>query len=456
MNLHNATLRFALLTCIAVPGLTSCHAQQRTSANATTQQKIAALQGLRDSGVLSEEEYQQKVAALQGSNAGSHAPAHAVPGKGPGTPTVDHAVMDQAWGLPWGAIKLPAGWGFNGGVLHAGFKGCAAVGDSPMFVAESADKLWGLASLPMLKTNWTSDQQLAGFMHGCPMLRANTAAEYLTKFVLPHFHQNFRVVEIGKEPNFEQAAEQMRAQNAQFDQAGAGNQSFQARRNVDTARVLLTYDVDGHTVNEVASAMISCTDTVMRMPGLPGRPPQTDTLECIAYNTFIMHAPDDGTPFTVAAIEEGGKTKLPGFFKVIPSQAWQQRFSQAQQQASQQIAAEGQAQLQATQNANNGAANNQQSEFEKQQAARQSVSDYSRQVHNNVYQNRQAANSQVAGAYAAHMGDYNVYTNPNSGQQVQLSNQYNNTYVNSQGNVSLQTNSANSPGADWTQMVPKY
>ena len=68
MNLQNTTLRFALLACIAGSCLNSCVAQQKTS---PTQQKITALQGLRDSGVISEDEYRQKVAALQGARQGA-------------------------------------------------------------------------------------------------------------------------------------------------------------------------------------------------------------------------------------------------------------------------------------------------------------------------------------------------------------------------------------------------
>jgi len=72
--------------------------------------------------------------------------------------------------------------------------------------------------------------------------------------------------------------------------------------------------------------------------------------------------------------------------------------------------------------------------------------------------NSQAAIDRSAGATAAHMGDYNIYSDPHTGRQVQLSNQYDHTYINDQGTVAQQTNSAYGPvgGGWWTEMTPKY
>lgn len=157
-------------------------------------------------------------------------------------------------------------------------------------------------------------------------------------------------------------------------------------------------------------------------------------------------------PVTSLATADFSKSTDKPFFTVTQNPAWQQRFEQVSQQKSQQLQAQNNANLRATQ------ANIQSSQnaLKQNHDATQSVAEYSRQVHNNVYQNQQRANDQVTGAYAAHMGDYNVYTNNSTGQQYQMSNQYNNSYVNQSGSVALQTNSAGSPGVDWTALTPKY
>jgi hypothetical protein len=409
-----ASLRLAAVILAATSGLTACNAQKTTASQKATGPNQASA---------------------------SHKPI--------GDPTVPHTLEDRGWGIPWGTIKLPAGWGFNGGVVHG--DNCIVSGDNPMWVAESPDKTLGITVLPVLKAGWVSDPQTQGQMRqaGCPMLHSTRAADYLTQVVLPHLHPNFRVVGSAPEPMFAPMAEMFRKQNQQMSQYAVNTPMMQNRNTVDTARVVITYEENGATRVEMASAELSChemaTRGVGRMPGL-------DSLDCTSYQTVIVHAPDDGTPVASLATLDVSKSTEKPFFVVVQNPAWQQRFQQVMQQKSQQISQQGNANLAA----GRSMAQDNADAFAKQQAIRQGVQDYSSQVHNNVYQNQQSANSQVTGAYAAHMGDYNVYTNNATGQQTQLSNQYNNTYVNSQGNTALQTNSANSPGVDWSQMTPKY
>lgn len=147
--------------------------------------------------------------------ASSHTAAAAV--RGPGTPTVDHTLMDAGWGLPYGTVKLPVGWAFNGGVVH-GENGCYAMGDSPMWSAESADKSYGIVVLPALKTGFASDANLMRQMEQfhCPTLRSSSAADYLTKYVLPHLHGagSMRILGTGPEPQLAPMAEQFRQQSS--------------------------------------------------------------------------------------------------------------------------------------------------------------------------------------------------------------------------------------------------
>jgi hypothetical protein len=443
-------LRFALLLCFSAGSLTACPAQNKGTA-ATAQQKIAALQGLRDSGVISQDEYEAKVAALTTPTRGAAAAdgGKSAAWKKLGEPTVAHTLNDQAWGLPWGTIKLPAGWGFNGGVVHG--NNCMISGDNPMWSAESPDKTAGIAFLPILRASYYSNPQILAQMRqaGCPILRSTRAADFLTQIVLPHLHKNFKVVGTAPEMAFVKLADKLRAMDAQNASLMINNKSMQNRNTVDTARVVLTYDEGGTTRVELASAELSCHE--MRTAGI-GRMPGNDSLDCVSFQTVIVHAPDDGTPLASLATMDVSKSMAKPFFSITPNPAWQNREQNVLKQQGDAIVAQGQANLQTTQNNINRPQNAGGGGHD----PNESVADYSRRVHNKVYQDQQKANDQVTGAVVAHMGDYNVYTNNSTGQQYQLSNQYTNSYVNQNGSATLQTNSANSPGVDWTELTPKY
>ena len=387
--------------------------------------------------------------AASSTRASRPAVAHAAPAAsaGPGSPTVDHTLMDAGWGIPYGTVKLPPGWAFNGGVVH-GDTGCFAQGDSPMWSAESPDKSFGIVVLPMLKTGFTSDANLTRQMQQfhCPTLRSTSAADFLTQYVLPHLHPagTMRILATGPEPQLAPMAEQFRQMSAQMERI-SNNQFQRMHATVETARILVQFQQDGKTLNEVASALFTCNDTQMAMP-MTGR---TEMLDCSAPLTIIGHGPDDGKPFTNESAE--AHSKDPAFFTMTQSSIWQQRFNQKmeqarqqQQQQSQQILAQGQQNMR-----------NQQAQFDAGQA-RYHAQQQSYDQQNAAWKARQQAQDQSHQAFTHYLSGTNVYTNTQTGQQYEMSNQYNNTYINQNGQVGLQTNSATSPGVDWTLLEPKY
>ena len=414
--------RFGALLCFGVTGVVSCDGQHPTGSATHTPSSRSA--------------------AAAGSNQGAPAAT-----RGPGAPTVDHTLTDAGWGLPYGTVKLPAGWAFNGGVVH-GDTGCFAMGDSPMWSAQSADKSYGIVVLPMLKTGFTSDANLLRQMQQfhCPTLRSTSAVDYLTQYVLPHLHAagSMRILRSGPEPQLAPMAEQFRAQSAQMERI-SNNQFQRMHATVETARILVQFEEGGKTLNEVASALFACTDTQMAMP-MTGR---TEMLDCSAPLTIIGHGPDDGTPFTNESVD--AHSKDPAFFNVTLSNAWQQRFNQKmeqarqqQQQQTQQILAQGQQNMR-----------NQQAQFDAGQA-RYHAQQQSYDQQNAAWKSRQQAQDQSSQAFNHYLSGTNVYTNNQTGQQYEMSNQFNNTYIHQNGQVGLQTDSSTSPGVDWTLLEPKY
>jgi predicted phage gp36 major capsid-like protein len=72
---------------------------------------------------------------------------------------------------------------------------------------------------------------------------------------------------------------------------------------------------------------------------------------------------------------------------------------------------------------------------QQQAAIRQGTRDYANQVHSNVAANRAAALDHSSQQFALHMGDQAIYSDPSTGQQVQMSNQYGHAWASTTGNT---------------------
>ena len=430
MKLPVAAVRLALLACITVPGLTSCQAQQAPS---STQQKIAALQGLRDSGVLSEDEYQQKVAALQGPGTAPRATASTA-----GGPPVVHTLMDQTWNMPAATVKVPRGWGFSGGVLHAAGGACTVTGTSAVMHIEAPDGNEGLVAMPALRAQYVSDPQLMRqyASSGCLVAKGMTAEDFLKNIVIPKARPGARILDSGPDP-------QLEASLAQIRQSMAGLRG--APPTISSARVRISYTRYGQPVEEFVSGITSCSRS--QIPGTPGF-----SVDCTADQLFLLHAPA-GQLDALAARKD--------LIDLKPSPAWQQRLAQDNQnyqQASQEH-------MLRQQDRNTAAASaylqNNKDQMAATAAKGQANVDMIHRIGNtsmNIDKQRQDGIDHAAQGTALSMSNSNIYTDPNTGKQVQLSDQYGDTYVNAEGTMTQQTNSASGPigGGWWTEMVPSY
>jgi hypothetical protein len=428
----------ALALTVCLGGLNACKAQTNTAA--TTQQKLSALKDLHDSGILSDDEYQQKVAALQGGQ-----PAAAGGSAGiPSGPLVAHTLVDQAWGLPAGTVSIPRGWGFAGGVLHAAGGACTVTGTSAVMHIEAPDGSEGLVVMPSLRAQYTSDpgsmRQYAS--QGCLVATGMTATDFLKSVVIPKARPGARVLDSGPDPLLEQTvaqeSEQMRQQMAQSGMRGA-------LPTMTSARVRISYTRNGRPVEEFIRAMVTC----MRQP-LPGTP--VFSVDCTADQVSLLHAPA-GQLDALAARQD--------LVELKPNPAWQQRMAQDNQQYQQASQAQmNQQQNQNAQNANAYLQNNENAIHASAARGQQNVD----MIHNignasmNADRQRQAAIDHSAQGTALSMSNSNIYTDPNTGRQVQMSDQYAHTYVNAEGTAVQQTNSASGPigGGWWTEMVPSY
>jgi hypothetical protein len=100
---------------------------------------------------------------------------------------------------------------------------------------------------------------------------------------------------------------------------------------------------------------------------------------------------------------------------------------------------------------------------QQQAAIRNGVQNYANQVHSSVAANRAAALDHSSQQFALHMGDQAIYSNPTTGQSVQMSNQYSHAWASTTGNTNeyilTDSPSYNPNGqagsATWTQMTPQ-
>jgi hypothetical protein len=335
-------------------------------------------------------------------------------------------VMDPAWGLPAATIKTPAGWGFGGTVFHPG-QDCALTGHSIVFNLESRDGSQGIIELPSLRAQSFNDaaSMRQYTARGCPVATGMTAADFLKSVVIPRMRPSARILATGDEPRLEAAAGHARQQLQRI-------RGPLAPPTVSTARIKLAYQRNGKPVEEYVSAMVVCSRETY--PGM-----NLVHIDCTADNVGLAHAP----PGQLDALVNGFDTN----FSVKPNPAWLQQLQQHVAAETSQFNRQLQAQNQ--QSARNAAAisNNAIANIHRTGEASMAAA-----------RNSQAAIDRSAGATAAHMGDYNIYSDPHTGRQVQLSNQYDHTYINDQGTVAQQTNSAYGPvgGGWWTEMTPKY
>ena len=218
----NQTLRFfhcVVLSAFAALCLTACNAQAHKAGTSATspalQQKESALQGLRDSGVISEQEYQDRLAKLHGGSAAA-SPARATStARGGGnswklkkvefTSPIGYQAMPQ-YGIPeWpekqvvaASILAPVDWDTKIGAANTP-PDCSYTVGRIVVISTSPDKKYSFMLLPQPNSVWSNNRMLLQSIQAqnqqyakssnCPIEQpkpiAQRAAELLHKIAPP-------------------------------------------------------------------------------------------------------------------------------------------------------------------------------------------------------------------------------------------------------------------------------
>lgn len=440
-----------VLALVAVLCVETACSQQAGSTSASLQQKISSLKELRDSGVISEQEYELKVNALRGSSAGGWEPLKA--DKALWTNTRQVEVLDPSYQMTAYTLSVPNDWKYGGMLARIG--GCHGADPGLKATMESADGQYAIIQLPGVGWHWNSAPQTAPLVEQrCPSVEVDSAAGFLVNIVAPNMRPNAKIVEVlYPTSESQQALEQLRETEYQHMMAIARTLGFPPQRlTVDAARVRIQYERGGQPVEEMISAIVQCSD--IRIPH--------DLLTCNSKGETIVRAPLGQLDALMAQSQ---------FQELVnsaqPNPDWQSRFRQDQDMTivrkvlgsraqSQQMIAASNRNFQQMMNNNtvrmqSMVANNQAFIANQQAGTNRSIANA------RASQNALDASAHQTVLYAL---DQREFTNPNNGQTITASNRYAHTFLSQdgttmyQGNGNLDPNSI--PGSQtFTEIEPK-
>jgi hypothetical protein len=350
-------------------------------------------------------------------------------------------------------LEVPSDWKYAGTIARG--TGCHATGASLKYTAQTPDGLTAIVQMPGVSWSWSSSQQMQQIMaqSHCPGVDIDTAAGLLVNIVVPNLRPNGKIVEVlpllpqGQAALADQLAKAREQNAAMARQYGQQPQKL----TLEGARARVLSDRDGKPVEEMISAVIDCNES--QMPGLMGQPASARR-SCSSRGEVIVRAPKGQLDALLAQPQFQALSKT-----IQANPDWAARLSRDQQAAFQQAQASSNAQFQTMMR--NSEAQHQQllangRAFQAQQAA-----STQRALANDRAQ--QAAIDESAHKTAMYSLDQQEFRNPNTGQVIQASNQYNHQWISSDGSTLIQTNDHTyDPNGQvypvsqsWSELVPK-
>jgi hypothetical protein len=360
-------------------------------------------------------------------------------------------VADPQYQMTAYTVDIPASWKFAGTIARV--PGCHGNGAAIKYTAQSTDGLSAVAVMPGAAWSWASNPAMQKSMQAtnCAAIDIDNAASFLVNIVVPNLRPGAKVVAMLplKPEGQASLAEQLdkaRQQNAAMArQYGQQPQTL----SLDGATVRLQYERDGHAVEETITAVVDCTES--QMAALFGQPAYRRR-SCSARNEVIMRAPKGSLDALWTQFKDLTKT-----VQINPE--WQTRLLNDQQAAFQKQQAANNQQFQ--QNLRNN-----QAAFDQRVANNKVFQENMRARTDQALANDRAQQNAIdasAHATALHSLDRQDFKNPNSGQTIEASSQYNHQWISSDGSTLIQTNDHGYdpngqvyPGnQSWSELVPK-
>jgi hypothetical protein len=204
------------------------------------------------------------------------------------TSTQKVSIKDKAVGMIAFTVEIPSGWKYAGMILRPG--GCHAPATPSLglsFSTVGPDGITAYSTLPGVSWDWVSDgTSLRG--PKCKPINITTAAGFLLNIVIPNMRPDARNIAVVPLPPQMQAGLETQRRNL-----GAQSGGSNGRRSIDAARVRLEYQLDGHSVEELIGAVITCEEHDMPAYLQLHRPAVTRRT-CQSRGTNIRRAPKGG------------------------------------------------------------------------------------------------------------------------------------------------------------------
>ncbi len=348
-------------------------------------------------------------------------------------------------------MLVPKDWSFQGQPVLTPKFDCNYTAGRFNIGTYSPDKTTGLEVRALGATVWSTNraalqqirqinEQWAG-TEDCQIEPPKTLAEGFA-FIVGKIIENGRVVG-GVEPVpglSDQLAASVQQANRMLAQQAAQHGAPASHLSAEAGRIRVTGNFQGHPVE----AWLIALHTVRSDPA-PGGSVDLSDIPLFA----IMYAPPGKLDSN-----QGMLTAMLDSIQINPEwtnyiQQYVQGIIQMRQRAMNQVS-----QIYANMAADNAKA------AADQQAIRRGAQDYANKVHSSVAANRAAALDHSSQQFALHMGDQAIYTDPATGQRVQMSNQYNHAWASTTGNSNeyiLTDSSSFDPNGhtgsgSWTQM----
>lgn len=355
--------------------------------------------------------------------------------------TTKAEVKDPAYGITAVTISIPAGWKFVGTILRpSGCHGPAFPAAGLSYTALSPDRITAFEMLPGVSWSWT-DNGSSVMGPKCPSnININSADAFLLNIVIPNLRPDAKVV--GILPNPQSFRDSLRRQNEQAT-AQLRQYGLKGTATNDYGRVRIEYERNRQPVEEVIGTGIYCQEIRLAMPM---QRPYTKR-DCYSTGTSVARAP------------KGYLDRL----KQIPppqlNQDWNSRvlqdmktqFQQFQEASNRQFEAIHRQMEQNTQRIlQNGQRFNQQLRASTDSAMRADAA-------------HQNAMDDAAHQTALHALDRQTFIDPNTGEKIEASSEYNHQWISSDNSTLIQTQdptfdpngSVDPITQSWTELVPQ-
>jgi hypothetical protein len=362
-------------------------------------------------------------------------------------------ITDPQYQMTAYTMEVPAGWKFAGAIVRPG--GCHSVGAGLSYTEQSQDGVTAIVALPGVTWSWNTSEQRRKFMEQahCPGIDIDSAASFLVNIAVQNLHPNAKVIEVlpllpEGQANLAKQLEQMKQSNTAM--AAQYHQEPQ-KLTLDGARVRVQYERDGKPVEELIVSVVSCTGS--KQMALYGQPASEQRL-CTSRGTWMTRTRQGHLDELMARPEYKALGKT-----LTINHDWDNRLAADMQAAFQRAQAQNNAQFQANLKAN-------QAQFD-QRIQQQKQFDANLRAHTDQVlaqdRARQQAIDDSAHQTALYSLDRQEFKNPNTGQTIEASSQYNHQWVSSDGSTLIQTNDHSyDPNGQvypvnqsWTELVPR-